>query len=130
MNISFSLDRRTVQARVTLGHDDDSFAGLASAPSYDYDQLRMVAEASLHAVSEYLHSAIEEDEARPALLLQAVQVASGSQGENLVTVSVRLVHGRGDETLVGSALVRRDLWRAAACATLDAINRRWPWFVE
>ncbi len=130
VNISFSVDRRAAQARVTLARSEDSFAGLASSPSYDYQQLRMVAEATLHAVAEYLHAAVEDDEARPSLVVQQVQVSKlGDDGE-LVTVLVKLVHGRGDETLTGSALVRRDLWKAAACATLDAINRRLPWFVE
>jgi hypothetical protein len=130
VNISFSVDRRAAQARVTLAHSEDSFAGLASAPSYDYEQLRMVAEATLHAVTEYLHTAIESDDARPSLVMQQVQVGNMGDGDDLVTVAVKLVHGRGDETLVGSALVRRDMWKAAACATLDAINRRLPWFVE
>jgi hypothetical protein len=129
-NISFSVDRRAVQARVTLNHAADSFAGLASAPSYDYEQLRLVAEATLHAVSEYLHTAVEDDETRPQLAVQQVCVAAFGGGDNMVTVSVKLVHGRGDETLVGSALVRQDQWKAAACATLDAVNRRLPWFVE
>jgi hypothetical protein len=129
-NISMSVDRRTVQARVTLGRAEDSFAGLASAPSYDYEQLRLVAEATLHAVSEYLHTAVEDDEDRPALVVQRVEVGSLGETDKLVTVSVKLVHGRGDETLVGSAFVRQDLWKAAACATLDAVNRRLPWFVE
>lgn len=130
VNISFLVDRRAAQARVTLGHGEDSFAGLASAPSYDYHQLRMVAEATLHAVTEYLHTVVEEEETRPALVMQQVEVTSIGSSDDLVTVSVKLVHRGGDETLVGSALARRDLWRAAACATLDAINRRLPWFVE
>jgi len=103
---------------------------LASAPSYDYEQLRLVAEATLHAVSEYLHTAVEDDESRPALVVQRVEVGSLGETDKLVTVSVKLVHERGDETLVGSAFVRQDLWKAAACATLDAVNRRLPWFVE
>jgi hypothetical protein len=130
VNISFSVDRRAVQARVTLGRSEDSFAGLASAPSYDYEQLRMVAEATLQAVTEYLHTAVEDDGLRPSLVIEQVQLAHFGNGGDLVTVSVKLVHGRGDETLVGSALVRRDAWKAAACATLDAVNRRLPWFVE
>jgi small-conductance mechanosensitive channel len=129
-NISMTVDRRTVQARVTLGHGEDSFAGLASAPSYEYEQLRLVAEATLHAVSEYLHTAVEDDEGRPALVVQRVEVGNLGEADKLVTVSVRLVHERGDETLVGSAFARQDLWKAAACATLDAVNRRLPWFVE
>jgi hypothetical protein len=131
VNISFLVDRRAVQARVTLSRAEDSFAGLASAPSYDYEQMRLVAEATLHAVSEYLHTAVEDDEARPALMVHQVQVGGlGGAGDEMVLVAVKLIHGRGDETLVGSAYVRQDLWKAAACATLDAINRRLPWFVE
>ncbi|UCH34859.1 MAG: hypothetical protein JSV65_00450 [Armatimonadota bacterium] len=130
-NISITTDRRLVQARITLSRGEDSFAGLASAPSYDYEQLRLIAEATLHAVTEYLHSAVEDDESRPALAVQRVHVSSpGEMEKDVVMVSVRLIHGRGDETLAGLAFVRHDLWKAAACATLDAINRRLPWFVE
>jgi len=64
------------------------------------------------------------------VVMQHVQMSKLGGDEEVVTVAVKLVHGRGDETLVGSAIVRRDIWKAAACATLDAINRRLTWFVE
>ena len=47
-----------------------------------------------------------------------------ANGQRFFAVTVRTRGGRGELDLIGSAIVRDDPWRAAACATLDAVNRR------
>jgi len=132
VNIAFSVDRQQAQAKVTLSHNQELFCGLASAPSHRYEQLQLVATAAVHAIEEYLYSAGSKDEARPSLALEEVTTVTppGSTQQQGVLVIVRMVHARGEEALMGVAPVRQDVWRAAACATLDAINRRLAWFVE
>jgi hypothetical protein len=43
---------------------------------------------------------------------------------NFVTVLIALIAKSGEEIMIGSAIVRKDVYEAIAKATLDAINRR------
>ena len=128
-NVSLSVDNKGAQARVTLGRAGETYSGLAGAQRYEYDALSLVVSATLNAVAEYLQTAIEEEEARPTIVLKHIVESNDVHGQ-AVNVSLRLIHAGGDETLLGVALVRQDTWVAAACATLDALNRRLGWFVE
>jgi len=131
VNISFSVDRQSAQARVSLGLQDETFVGLASAPSYRYDQLRLVAEATLRAVEEFLYSAAPKGEPRPSLMLEEFKTVSlDGTGREAAMVTVRAMRTGGEEILLGTATVRQDPWRAIACAALDALNRRLVSFVE
>jgi len=125
LSIDYSLDRTSARARVTVGRGDETYVGAASVPSGgDLDQEQLVARATLEAVQEFL---------------RATTLTNGSAGMELrdfsryerngrpfFAVTVRVRGERGDLDLIGSALVRDDPWRAAACATLDALNRRLP----
>jgi hypothetical protein len=42
----------------------------------------------------------------------------------LTLVTIRVNGDRKEDDLLGSAFVRDEPWRAAACAVLDALNRR------
>jgi len=125
LSIDYTLDRTSARARVTVGRGDETYVGAASVPSGgDLDQEQLVARATLEAVQEFL---------------RATTLTNGSAGMELrdfsryerngrpfFAVTVRVRGERGDLDLIGSALVRDDPWRAAACATLDALNRRLP----
>jgi hypothetical protein len=128
-NVSLSVDEKGAQARVTLGREGDTYSGLAGAQRYEYDALALVVSATLNAVAEYLQTTVEEEEARPTIVVKHIAESSDVHGK-AVSVSLRLIHAGGDETLLGVALVRQDTWVAAACAALDALNRRLGWFVE
>lgn len=128
--VSFSVDGSTAQARVTLTRAGDIYTGLASAPAYDYDEGRLIALATLNAVEEYVRSLTEEDEERPSLSLKDMMVRQDPPAQPAVLAWVRMVGGQLDETLLGSAVAQPDRWKAAARATLDAVNRRLGWFVE
>jgi len=130
VNLSFSIDRQHAQAKVSLSANQEVFCGLASASGARCDQLQLVAAATLHAVEEYLFSSIPREEDRPSLALEEVsEVTVGSQ-QQAILVGVRALRSRGEELFLGLAPVRQDVWKAAACAALDALNRRLAWFVE
>ena len=115
MNVSLSVDDKGAQARVTLAREGETYSGLAGAQRYEYDALALVVSATLNAVAEFLQTAIEDEEARPTFVLKQIAQTNEAHGD-AVSVSLRLIHVGGDETLLGVALVRQDAWMAAACA--------------
>jgi hypothetical protein len=123
LGIDYSLDRTTARARVTVGCGDDSFSGISSTSiSPELDREKLVAKATLEAVEEFLRASGIANGA-PTFELRDYTKVKGD-GTLLVVATIRLMGGRRDEDLVGSALVRDDPWRAAASAVLDALNRR------
>ncbi len=125
LSIEYALDRTMARARVTVGRGDDTFVGVASmTPGGGGNQEELVARATLEAVQEFLRSTTPNGgvvafELRDFSRLQ-------SNGRAFFAVTVRIMAERGEQDLIGSALVRDDPWRAAACAALDALNRRLP----
>ena len=125
LGIEYSVDRINARARVSLGAGDDVFVGISSAAvGPGLDQERLVAKAALEAVEEFLRAA-GWGSGPPLLELRDFsRTKAGEQG--CVVATIRLLGSRWQEDLLGSALVRDDAWRAAACAVLDALNRRLP----
>jgi len=125
LSIEYSVDRTLARARVSVGRGDETFTGVASmAPGTGANQEELVARATLEAVQEFLRSTSPNG----AVLGFELRDLSRSQtdGRTFFMVTVRITGERGEQDLIGSALVREDPWRAAACATLDALNRRLP----
>ena len=123
LGIDYSIDRTSARARVTVGRGDDTFIGAASTGAGgDIDQEELVARATLGAVQEFVRStSIQNGE-----VVMEVRDFTRSQtsGRAFFAVTVRVHDEKGELDLIGSAIVRDDPWRAAACATLDAVNRR------
>ena len=123
IGIDYSLDRNGARVRVTVGMGDDTFAGMASAGTGPgLDQERLIAQATLEAVEEFLRASGFADGGPMFELRDFARGETG--GHSFIAVTVRLRNDRRDGDLLGSALVRDDPWRAAACAVLDALNRR------
>ncbi len=122
LGIDYSIDRASARARVSVGRGDETYIGAATTAGGNVNQEQLVARATLEAVMEYLrNTSLRNGEV--AMELRDFS-RSETNGRAFFAVTVR-VHGeRGDLDLIGSAIVRDDPWRAAACATLDAINRR------
>lgn len=125
LGIEYAVDRLSARARVSVGRNEDVFTGIASVPiGPELDQERLVAQAAVAALEEFLRSGAAAD---GTLSLELADFArSNGTKRPFVMVTVRVLGGRGEESLLGSALVRDDPWRAAACAVLDAMNRRLP----
>jgi hypothetical protein len=123
LGIDYSIDRTSARARVSVGRGDDTFVGAASTGAGgNVNQEELVARAALEAVQEFIRSA-NIPNSDVVMELRDFSRAE-TNGRTFFAVSVR-VHGeKGELDLIGSAIVRDDPWRAAACATLDAVNRR------
>jgi hypothetical protein len=122
LGIDYSIDRASARARVSVGRGDETYVGAATTAGGNVNQEQLVARATLEAVQEYLRTTSLRN-GEVAMELRDF-TRSETSGRAFFAVTVR-VHGeRGDLDLIGSAIVRDDPWRAAACATLDAINRR------
>ncbi|MDP8959086.1 MAG: hypothetical protein M3N51_07795 [Actinomycetota bacterium] len=103
---------------VTLSWRGQSFAGESTGPSAAATRLRLIGEAAVRALEQALGGG-------PALALEAVAVPTVGSRQVAVAQVVTVVNG-GEETMVGSALVRNDPAEALARAVLDAVNRRAP----
>jgi hypothetical protein len=124
LSIEYAIDRSSARARVSVGRGDDTFTGSASMPSgSELSQEHLVARATLAAVEEFLHSHCLNGV--PGLELRDLSRSEGN-AHPFFAATLRVAGVRGDEDLIGSALIRDDPWKAAVCATLDALNRRLP----
>jgi len=125
LSIDYSIDRTSARARVSVGRGDETFIGAASTTAGgDVNQEELVARATLEAVQEFLRATSLRN-GEVAMELRDFS-RSERNGAVFFAVTVRLHGERGELDLIGSAIVRDDPWRAAACATLDALNRRLP----
>lgn len=125
LHIDFSLDRTSSRAKVSLSHNEATYAGSARASGPEARRPHLVAQATLAAVEEFLRAASDKA-TPPGLELLDLVTQKTREGLEMVMVTVGLLAERGKEELLGSALVKDDLWKAAACAALDAVNRRLP----
>jgi hypothetical protein len=125
LGIEYAIDRVSARARVLVGRGEDNFIGVATtAVGPQLHQEQLVARAAVAAVEEFVRSTSQSDGAAD-LELSDFSLSNGS-ARPFVMVTVRISGATGEESLIGSALVRDDPWRAAACAVLDAVNRRLP----
>ncbi len=97
------------KARVVLELAGDTLEGESESPNERAFTLRSVARATLHSLRELMPR---------ALALESVHLFNTGTHDLAI---VALTHG--DQTLVGSAVVRVDEHDAVARATLDAVNR-------
>jgi hypothetical protein len=124
LGIDYSIDRTSARARVSVGRGDETYIGVSSAIAGDVDQEELVARATVEAVQEFLRAtAVRTSEV--GMELRDFSRAEIS-GRPFFAVTIRVHDERGELDVIGSAIVRDDPWKAAACATLDAINRRLP----
>jgi len=121
--IDYSIDRTSARARVSVGRGDETYVGIASTGAgSDVNQEELVARATLEAVQEFIRSTSLPNGEVVMELRDFSQSETNNQA--FFAVTVRIQGERGELDVIGSAIVRDDPWRAAACATLDAINRR------
>jgi hypothetical protein len=123
LHIDYTIDRTSARARVSIGKGDETYIGVASTGAGgNVHQEQLVARATLEAVQEFLRATVL---ANGELVLEFREFTSAQAGEQkFFTVTIRVHDLNGELDLIGSALVRDDPWRAAACATLDAVNRK------
>jgi hypothetical protein len=103
------------EATVTLAANGHIFEGKVIGPAAASHRMRLVAQASLKALSELLGTTAEVE--------NAVVLPLGSR-EIAVAVLTVIVPRLGEQVVTGSALVRGDASDAVARAVLAALNRR------
>jgi hypothetical protein len=115
VGVSVAQSQLKAEARVELALDGVNTVALESGADSPDSVLRIVAAATLKAVQQFF-------EGDQVFSLSAVEEASIG-GKAVVVVSVVSLSDGREKTLVGSCPVSRDVTRATALATLDAVNR-------
>lgn len=107
-----------VQATVTveLELEGDEYVGEATGAASQTGRLRLVAQATLNAVEQYTHGSY-------SFALEDVAVVQLGR-EKAAVCCMALVTPLGEQSFVGSALVKSNEKDSIVKATLDAINRR------
>ena len=107
-----------VTVHVTLGWQGREYVGSAHGPAATSARLRLVGEATLHALEALYPTG-------PPLALDAIGPATMGMRTVVIAVVVSSAAVGGEEVAAGSALAQRDdLAEAAVRAVLDALNRR------
>lgn len=101
---------------VNLEIEGDMYRGEAAGPASQTGRQRLVAQATLHAVEQYVHGA-------HSFALEDVTVCQLGR-EQVAVCCVAHVSPFGEQSFAGSALVRQSEKDSIVKATLDAINRR------
>jgi hypothetical protein len=115
-SINATVSGVQASASVTLDIGGTEYVGNSSGPASQTGRLRLVALATLDAVSRYTDATI-------SFALEDVAILK--LGREKVAVScIALVSGVGEQTFSGSAMVRQNDNDSVVRATLDAINRR------
>lgn len=114
--ISCSTGSAEIDVAISLRLDDEMFTAAAAGPNTRQYRLRLVAEATLRAVEQYLGGINRF----VAVDVQKVWIA----GQEIIVVLTSLCLGSAEEILAGTAPNRGDEIGSTVRATLDAINRR------
>lgn len=101
---------------VTLELEGDLYVGKATGPASQTVRQRLVAEATLRAVEEYLQGSM-------SFALEDVDIVRLGR-ESVAVACVVMVTSLGEQSFSGAALVRQNEKDSIVKATLDAINRR------
>jgi hypothetical protein len=117
LDLKITQEGTRATATVLLERHGHVYRGVASGVRASTQLPRLVALATLRAV-EAAHGLHER------FGLEDVSTNTVLAGYPVAVVLISAVRDAGEDLLVGSALVRQDIYRAVGLATLDAVNRR------
>ncbi len=116
VSINATVSGVLASAAVALEIGGEEYVGSSSGPASQTGRTRLVALATLDAVSQHNAAAV-------SFALEDISIVQ--LGRERVAVScIALVSGFGEQCFSGSALVRQNDHDSIVRATLDAINRR------
>lgn len=121
--IALAVEGHQMQAEVAIYTEGQQCVGTVQHARGHCRQGELVARATLDAVGTLLRER-GGVAARVELDLRSYTEADTPDGERVVAVQVSWMRNGTNDVLTGAAPVRDDAWRAAAAATLDALNRR------
>jgi hypothetical protein len=116
-DVSLSFDGSRADATVHLSRDSTVYTGSSGGLDSSNSQMRSVATATLRAVEN-------AGAADGTMVIEDMTTSVNLGGKTIVVVLINMITDRGEEFMTGSAVVKKDLWKAVVNATLDAINRR------
>lgn len=101
---------------ITIGLGNEQFKATRSGPNIIKNRLRLPSLATIAAIEDCYGapSRLEIDRVEKILI----------SGHAAVLAAVSLILKSGEETLLGTALIKEDIQEASARAVLDALNRR------
>ena len=117
LNLSWS-NSSTATAEVELAKGDVACRHSRSGFALGNNSLRLVAEATAGAVTELLGAP------NCGVVLESVSVIHGCTNEDVVLVTALMITPQYQMRVSGSAIVKQDVYRAAAAALLNAVNRQ------
>lgn len=115
-SIQLSTQPGRIEAKVVLAKEDQTFEGVALGGNSIKGRCRVIAEATLNAVHQFLNRYYI------FVLYDTIQFAIGDR--SAVATAVFHFGEAGEECLSGSSIIKNDENEAVVRATLDAINRR------
>ena len=114
--ISISKNKNRSTASVTLCDGESTFSGEASALNDSMEVNKMVCQATLNAVSNFIE---------PVMMLSPIDVKIFDlTGEKAIAVCIAVKIQDSVERFLGSSFVGDDAGSAVVKATLDALNRK------
>lgn len=113
--VTVGIDQTSCHARVELCLGDREAVGDAEGANSRRQVPRLIAEATLDAVSRFVDEAY-------VLTLTDLEILDFG-GEEVVLVAVKFFKDRIEKTLTGSCVVSHDLQQSVVYATLDSLNR-------
>lgn len=105
-----------IECSVNLSYDEKEYSTKEVGINTAANRKKIVAAATVKTVEQILGQAYIFD-------VQDV-IINSSNNINIATVLVNVMLGGNEETLVGSAIIKKDINETIAKAALDAINRR------
>ena len=116
LSVNATVSGVLASASVILEIGGTEYVGNASGPASQTGRERLVAQATLDAVSQYSDAAV-------SFALEDIKIVQLGR-ERVAVACIALVSGFGEQCFSGSALVRQNDHDSIVRATLDAINRR------
>ena len=119
VSVGVSLSGLENKVEVELTKDGIPSLGVVEGPSSEMNQLRLIVEATLKAVRNYLNS-------EHTFVFERIKTVT--EEESIILVTITALTPRDERRLVGSAFCEGNRNKTAVFATLDALNRyleRW-----
>ncbi len=104
------------EVSVELGLNGQVKRGTAAGPDTVTNKMRIVANAVLNSLAQYLPDTCQ-------LVLESTSIERVAHND-VIVACVTILYPNRQETLLGTCIVERDLVLATVRATLDSLNRR------
>ena len=119
VSVGVSVSGLQSKVAVELMQNGVSSVGVAEGPRSESNQMRLIVEATLHAVRNFLNP-------DHTLVLERMKVIA--EEKDIIVVTITALTPRDERKLIGCAFSEGDRNRTVVFATLDALNRyleRW-----